>query len=221
MVRRNIQGLLTALLIVGVFAGSAQAATLGYDSSSNTYEVTDDGTATRWDLSSEWVGFNPTGRLTFEQWTSSWGNPGNLQVSTSRSRCDYGTNLSGTWMSAQQSVGSTNKASCRNWGTNSNDIDMSLGGGNDRVTTQISNNSTRLVHINLGSGDDSYTDNGVTAVSLSAGAGYDVIIAGSINDSINTVDGERDDISCGSGNDTVSVDRYDLPSTNCETVLVQ
>ena len=45
------------------------------------------------------------------------------------------------------------------------------------------------------------------------GAGKDRVIAGSGNDSINTRDGVRDVVDCGSGKDTVAADKKDVLGT--------
>ncbi len=50
------------------------------------------------------------------------------------------------------------------------------------------------------------------------GSGRDLIFGGSGDDFIETKDGERDLIGCGTGYDVVSVDEQDLVSWDCEVV---
>jgi Ca2+-binding RTX toxin-like protein len=71
--------------------------------------------------------------------------------------------------------------------------------------------------LNGGAGNDRLAG-GAGNDSLLPGAGADTIFGGPGTDVIRARDGVKDVIDCGSGRDTVYVDRHDRVATNCERV---
>jgi Ca2+-binding RTX toxin-like protein len=53
---------------------------------------------------------------------------------------------------------------------------------------------------------------------LDGGPGRDTLLGGAGRDVVEAVDGERDYLDCGSGNDAARVDPYDRVARNCEVV---
>ncbi len=87
---------------------------------------------------------------------------------------------------------------------NAGDDVIAGGRGNDRIR-----GGSGVDNIQGGSGRDS----------INAGSGRDDVFAGSGNDSISARDGSRDRIDCGTGRDSVRVDRRDKAAGNCERVI--
>jgi Ca2+-binding RTX toxin-like protein len=90
--------------------------------------------------------------------------------------------------------------------------DYLAGGGHDDVIIGLAGNDTLLG----GAGDDRL-DGGPGNDVITGGSGADTILGGPGSDTINAVDGERDVIDCGDGNDHAIVDAFDIVK-NCEVV---
>jgi hypothetical protein len=70
-----------------------------------------------------------------------------------------------------------------------------------------------------GQGGDDRIDGGLRRDRISGDEGRDTIRAGEGNDSIFVRDGQKDRVDCGTDADEVTVDRLDVVSASCETVL--
>lgn len=124
----------------------------------------------------------------------------------------YGTLVAKSDPSAAVASNPPNIRGKRIVGTNKGDY---LGGtGHDDTILGLRGNDT----INGGAGDDRI-DGGPGNDVITGGAGADHIDAGPGSDTVNAVDGERDVIDCGSGNDHAIVDKVDVVH-NCELVTV-
>ena len=124
----------------------------------------------------------------------------------------YGTLVAKSDPSAAVASNPPNIRGKRIVGTNSGDY---LGGtGHDDTIIGLGGNDT----INGGAGDDRI-DGGPGNDVITGGAGADHIDAGPGSDTVNAVDGERDVIDCGTGNDHAIVDKVDVVH-NCELVTV-
>jgi hypothetical protein len=77
-------------------------------------------------------------------------------------------------------------------------------GGNDRLSGNAGNDK-----LYGGPGSDI----------LSGGAGADLLDAGTGNDTVNARDNVKDTIRCGPGKDTVTADKKDMVTRDCETVI--
>lgn len=98
-------------------------------------------------------------------------------------------------------------------GQNGNDK-VSGGADDDKVTGGAGDDNA-----SGGSGDDTLKTNGGNDV-INPGAGADTVIAGGGADEIDTADGDKDVVDCGTGKDTAHVDGIDKVDANCNTVDV-
>jgi Ca2+-binding RTX toxin-like protein len=99
-----------------------------------------------------------------------------------------------------------------------------LGGGEDD-TLRGSDGGESLV--GFGGGDEAWGLAGDDVISsgggddeLYGGEGHDTLLGGTGRDFIEARDGEWDNVWCGPGDDTVSVDPIDRVTRNCETLYV-
>lgn len=89
------------------------------------------------------------------------------------------------------------------------------GGGNDTLTG--SSGGLSVDTLDGGSGRDDI-DAGVGNDRITGGSGRDHLRGGPGNDRISARDGQSDNVNCGVGEDTVTADRSDKVSANCESV---
>ena len=99
---------------------------------------------------------------------------------------------------------------------------VELGGGGDN-TLRGSEQADRVAGFNgqdviYGAGGDDTLYGGSDKDEIYAGAGDDDVLAGTGDDFIEAKDGAVDRIGCGPGDDSVSADRKDLISPDCESV---
>jgi len=95
-----------------------------------------------------------------------------------------------------------------------NKADYLAGGGHDDVIEGRGGNDTILG----GAGDDKLYGGAGNDI-ITGGAGADRVYGGAGSDTINVLDGERDHVDCGDGNDHVTADPYDIVAKNCEVVV--
>jgi Tol biopolymer transport system component len=91
--------------------------------------------------------------------------------------------------------------------------DYLAGGGHDDTILGLGGNDTLLG----GAGDDRIDGGGGNDV-ITGGAGADTIFGGPGSDTISSVDGERDVVACGAGQDRVDADAFDIVAKDCEVV---
>lgn len=72
-----------------------------------------------------------------------------------------------------------------------------------------------------GSAGDEEISSGGGEDEIHGGPGGDILLAGAGDDFVAAADGEQDLVLCGPGADTVSADRADLVSRDCETVFLE
>jgi Ca2+-binding RTX toxin-like protein len=99
---------------------------------------------------------------------------------------------------------------------------VELGGGGDN-TLRGSERTDRLVGFNgedalYGSAGGDTLYGGAGKDEVYAGEGGDVVLAGAGDDFIEAKDGAVDRVGCGPGDDSISADREDLVSPDCESV---
>ncbi|MDQ3361128.1 MAG: hypothetical protein M3534_05590 [Actinomycetota bacterium] len=99
---------------------------------------------------------------------------------------------------------------------------VELGGGGDD-TLRGSAGGDRLAGFNgddvlHGAAGDDALYGGAGDDEIYGGPGQDDILGGAGDDFIEAKDGEKDRVACGPGTDSVSVDREDLVSPDCESV---
>ncbi len=99
---------------------------------------------------------------------------------------------------------------------------VELGGGGDNIL-RGSDQNDRLAGFNgedtlYGAPGDDTLYGGAGKDEIYAGGGSDDVLAGAGDDFVEAKDGAVDRVSCGPGNDSISVDRKDLVSPDCEFV---
>jgi diguanylate cyclase (GGDEF)-like protein len=95
-------------------------------------------------------------------------------------------------------------------------VAVSLDGvANDGIQNDRSNVATDVENVIGGRGADTLVGNGFSNM-LDGGPGRDVLRADGGDDSVRARDGERDDVGCGSGHDTVSGDSVDVLAADCD-----
>jgi diguanylate cyclase (GGDEF)-like protein len=90
------------------------------------------------------------------------------------------------------------------------------GAANDGIQNDHSNVASDVENVIGGQGADTLTGNALSNM-LDGGPGRDVLRADGGDDTIRARDGERDDVGCGGGHDTVTADNVDTLARDCDS----